>query len=199
MRRQAVLQIAVNDRRYGLTDAIDARQERAAGDETDHETCDGQDGDGGGQTVPEARLQRRKKRVVPAHQQVVAAQRGDVHQRRLQAVIAQFNLDLVVPGHRRHVGGPRRQIPGQWMQRAVRQQQDSLAGDLHAHAGVDEAPRALCAIALKDFGQPLRVDLQKFRAAVLDRHLPGIPQGRREQNQGNNPQCHIAERQRERG
>jgi hypothetical protein len=55
------------------------------------------------------------------------------------------------------------------------QQQDSLAGDLHAHAGVDEGPRALWAFAPKDFGQPLRVDLQKFRAAVLDRHLPGIP------------------------
>jgi hypothetical protein len=106
--RQPVLQIAVHDCRYGLTDAMDPRHQRAAGDEADQQAGDGQDGDRAGEAVPEVGLQGCKQRIVPAHQQIVAAaQQADVHQHRLDALIAHIELDRIIAGCRRHGGGPR--------------------------------------------------------------------------------------------
>ncbi len=77
---QAVLQVTVNDGRNGLTDAVDPRQQGAAGDEPDQQTGNGQDGDGGGQAVPEVRLQRANSALSLAYQQHVGAKRCDVHE-----------------------------------------------------------------------------------------------------------------------
>jgi len=57
---QPMREIAMNDRRNRLPDAVDARHERASGYDADQEPGYGQDGDGAGQSIPEALFQRRE-------------------------------------------------------------------------------------------------------------------------------------------
>ena len=193
-----MFEIAVDDRRDGLADAIDARHQRAPGDEADQEACDREHGNGARQPIPKALLQRRKQPVVSADQQVVLSQQGNMHQRRLHPTVAQIDFNAVVAGCCRDVR-PDRKVAGQPVPRCVGQQQDSVTGNLHANPGIDEVFQALRAIATVDVGEPLRIGLQDFRAAFLDRALPCVPQRRGEQHQRQQSQDHVSERERHRG
>jgi hypothetical protein len=85
------------------------------------------------------------------------------------------------------------------MHRRVGQQQVPLVGDLHLHAGIYEGLQSFCAVAAKNIGEALRIGLQKFRAPLLDGHLPRIPKRGCEQDQRGDPERDVAESQRQRG
>jgi hypothetical protein len=74
-------------------------------------------------------------------------------------------------------------LPASGLERGIGQQQDALAGDLQAHAFIDEAHQAGRALAVEHLVRALRVLLQDLVAAVLDRDPPGVPQRRGEQGQ----------------
>ena len=61
------------------------------------------------------------------------------------------------------------------MQRGVGQQQDPVVDDLQLDARVDEAFKAVRALAPEYIGHALRVGGQDFDAALLDGDLPGVP------------------------
>ena len=80
-----MLQIAVNDGGNGLADTVYARHQGTARDEADQQSGDAQNRNRCAQSIPESSLQRLKQSVVPADQQVVVAQNGDMDQRWLIA------------------------------------------------------------------------------------------------------------------
>ena len=84
---QPVLQIAVNDGGDGSPDAVDARHQCAARDDADQQAGDAQHRHRGRQSVPESGLQRLKQRVIPADEQLIAAENGDMHECLLIAVL----------------------------------------------------------------------------------------------------------------
>jgi hypothetical protein len=61
--------------------------------------------------------------------------------------------------------------------RAVGQQQNAIIDDLQLDARIDEASQAFRAFAPEYVGHALRVGSQDLDAALLDGHLPCIPEG----------------------
>jgi hypothetical protein len=154
-----------------------------------------QDGQGGGQAVPEARLHRRVAAQVAAHQQLVAARQGLAHQHHPRRLPVEVDLGGVGAGRLRHAAGPALQVAGQHRPFRVAEQQDALAGDLQAHPLLDEVGQAGGALAAEHLALALRVFLQDFGAAGLDRHLPGVPEGGGEGEQRGRPEQHVADRE----
>jgi hypothetical protein len=192
-----VLEVTVNDRRYGLADAVDARHQRPPRDEADQQPRDHQHADGAREADPEALLERRKQAVIAADQQTVGPEHRHMHQGRLHAAVSQIELDPVIAGRRRHHVRPRLEVSGQAVPRPVGEQQGPIAGDLHADAGVDEVLQAFGTVAPVDIAETLRIGLQDLRAALLNGALPGVPQRSGEQHQGQQSQDHVSEGERQ--
>ena len=155
MSRQPVLQVAVDDGRDGPADAVDPRHERAAGDEADQQAGDAT-----------ARRRRPSGRTRSGARAVrTACCRGppaDSSSPSWATCTSGFLLAAMCPCRRRPcscpaprgtLAGHAGKIAGERMQRAVGQQQDALAGDLHADAGIDEILQPVGALAPVNIGR----------------------------------------------
>ena len=73
-------QIALDDGRHGLADAVNAVQQRAPDQDAAERTEDRQNRDRTGERIPEAPFERHVARQVATHQQVIAAGQRRVDQ-----------------------------------------------------------------------------------------------------------------------
>ncbi len=198
LRRQAVLQIAVDDRRDGLPDAVDARHQRAAGDEADQQTRRSR--------APRRRRPGRTRSAAPAARTARCRGRPAGCSLPSSATCTRRRPDCPVSAHVDLDACSCRAPPARRRGHA-----DRLPASGCSDASVSSRIRspAICmctrasmklfsasrAVAPKDVGEPLRIGLQDLAAAILDRDLPGIPQRRGEQHQRGDPQDDVAERQ----
>ncbi len=192
-------QITLHDGLHRVAKTVHADQDRPPDHQAAQDPCAQQHQDGGGQTVPEAGRQRLEQRLVPADQQVIAAWQQGMREHRMRRLAGQVHIQRVRARPQRNGPRPLMQVPSQRMHRGVREQQNSLTGDLHSDTRIDECRQAPRTVVAEDFRQAVCVRAQQLRTPVLDRHLPGIPQWRSKQDERRHTEGDVADGQRERG
>ena len=150
------------------------------------------------QTKPETRRKRRKQRLIAADQQVVAAGKHSLARTSRVCWTGQRNRQVVYTGCAGtdvgHSGRlPARRCSVESANSRMRSPGICMPTRLSMKVVSPETPSPA-----ENLRQPLSVGAQDFRAAILQRHLPGVPEGGGEQNERGNAERYVAKRQRKR-